>query len=446
MFNELTGKLEIVFRKLSGRATISEKNISDALQDIRQALLEADVHYKVVQSFIDKATQKALGQDVLKSVSPAQQMVKIVYDELVQTLGSESRPIVFSGLPPHAVMIAGLQGSGKTTFTGKLANYLLKKGKRPLLVAADVYRPAAADQLKILGQSLNLETYTPELAGNANPVEICIQALEFARKNNFDVALFDTAGRLHIDQELMDELKSIREKTKPAEILFVADGMTGQDAVNTAKIFAEQIDFDGIVLTKLDGDARGGAALSIREVSGKPIKFISTGEKIDALEEFHPDRMASRILGMGDIVSLVEKAQETIDLEKAKELEAKFLRNEFTLEDLADQIKQMKRMGSLESILGMIPGIGSKIRGLNINDKTLTHMTAIISSMTPAERKKPHSIDGRRRLRIARGSGTSVQEVNQLLKQYTDMQKMMKKLGKINPAEVMKMMQMKGLG
>lgn len=446
MFNELTGKLENVFRKLSGRATISEKNISDSLQEIRLALLEADVNYKVVKSFIDQATQKAIGQDVLKSVSPAQQIVKIVYDEIVLTLGGENRPVSFTGLPPHGIMIAGLQGSGKTTFTGKLANYLLKKGKRPLLVAADVYRPAASEQLSILGQSLNLETYTAERSNLKNPVDICFTALEYARSNGYDVALFDTAGRLHIDQELMDELKAIKNKTKPSEILFVADGMTGQDAVNTAKTFAEQIDFDGIVLTKLDGDARGGAALSIREVSGKPIKFISTGEKLDALEEFHPDRMASRILGMGDIVSLVEKAQETIDMEKAKELEAKFLKNEFTLEDLAEQIKQMKRMGSLESILGMIPGIGSRIKSLNLNDKTLAHMTAIITSMTPAERKKPHTIDGRRRLRIARGSGTSVQEVNQLLKQYTDMQKLMKKMGKINPAEVMKMMQMKGLG
>ncbi len=446
MFSELTGKLESVFRKLGGRATISEKNISDALQEIRMAMLEADVNYKVVKTFIDQATQKALGQDVLKSVSPAQQMVKIVYDELVLTLGTENRPIQFSGLPPFPVMIVGLQGTGKTTFSGKLANYFLKKGKRPLLVAADVYRPAAAEQLTKLGESLGVETYTPERAGKTDPVDICADALDYAKKNGYDVALFDTAGRLHIDQELMNELKTIREKTKPAEILFVADGMTGQDAVNTARTFAEQIDYSGIVLTKLDGDARGGAALSIREASGKPIMFISAGEKLDALEEFHPDRMASRILGMGDIVSLVEKAQETIDLEKAKELEAKFLRNEFTLEDLADQIKQMKRMGSLESILGLIPGIGSRIKSMNISDKTLLHMTAIISSMTPAERKKPHTIDGRRRMRIARGSGTSVQEVNQLLKQYADMQKMMKKMGKINPAEMMKMMQAKGLG
>lgn len=445
MFQELTGKFEQIFRKLGGKATLTEKNISDALQEIRLALLEADVHFKVVKSFIERTTQKALGQEVLRSISPAQQMVKVVYDELTETLGGESRSLQFTGLPPFAVMVVGLQGSGKTTFCGKLGLYLQKKGKRPLLVAADVYRPAAAEQLRVIGDTLNLETWSPEKAGTNDPVEICSRSLQYARENRFDVVLMDTAGRLHIDEELMNELVAIREKTKPAEILFVADGMTGQDAVNTAKVFAEKIDYTGIVLTKLDGDARGGAALSIREVSGKPIMFIGTGEKPDALEEFYPDRMASRILGMGDIVSLVEKAQQSIDLEKARELEAKLLRNEFTLDDLAEQIKQMKRLGSLESILGLIPGIGSRIRNMNVDDKMLVHMTAIISSMTPEERKKPHTIDGRRRLRIARGSGTSVQEVNQLLKQFSDMQKLMKKMGKINPADMMHLMQSKGL-
>lgn len=441
MFNDLTSKLENVFRKLSGRAVLSEKNIQDALQEIRIALLEADVNYKVVKAFIDKATEKALGQDVLKSVSPTQQMVKVVYDELVDTLGGQNAPLRFGGLPPSVIMVVGLQGSGKTTFCGKLARYLIKKGKRPLLVAADVYRPAAAEQLKILGESLELRTFTPELAQSNDPVAICFDSITFARQHSCDVAILDTAGRLHIDETLMQEIRRIKERTKPNEILFVADGMTGQDAVNTAKVFADQMDFDGVVLTKLDGDARGGAALSIRSVTGKPIKFIGTGEKLDALEEFHPDRMASRILGMGDIVSLVEKAQETIDMEKARALEEKFLKNEFNLEDFAEQLKQIKKLGSLESILGMIPGIGSKIRNLNIDDKTLLHMQAIVSSMTPQERHRPQIIDGRRRLRIARGSGTSVQEVNRLLKQFSDMQKMMKKMGKLNPAEIMRMMQ-----
>lgn len=439
MFTELSSKLENVFRKLGGRSTINEKNIQDALRDVRVALLEADVHYKVVKEFIDKATALALGQEVLHSVSPAQQLIKIIHDELVATLGGENAPIQFSGLP-SVVMIVGLQGSGKTTLSGKLANYLRKKGRDPMLVAADVYRPAAADQLRVLGQSLDILTYTPQEAGSNDPVKICRDAIDYARQHSKDTVILDTAGRLHIDDALMQELEHIKTQTSPAEILFVADGMTGQDAVNTAKEFATRINFDGVVLTKLDGDARGGAALSIRSITGKPIKFIGTGEKMEAIEEFHPERMASRILGMGDIVSLVEKAQETIDLEKAKELEEKFRKNEFTLEDFADQLKQIKKLGSLESILGMIPGIGNKIKNLNIDDKVMIHMAAIISSMTKTERAKPQILDGKRRLRIARGSGTSVQEVNRLLKQFDDMKKMMKKMGKMNPNDLMKMM------
>lgn len=440
MFTDLSQKIENVFRKLGGRTSINEKNISDALREIRVALLEADVNFKVVKEFIDQATAKALGQDVLRSVSPGEQFVKIIHDELVAMLGGENAPIKHAGMPPTVIMIVGLQGSGKTTFSGKLAQYLSKRGKRPMLVAADVYRPAAAEQLKVLGKSIDILTFTPEDAKTNDPVKICFDSITYARQHTRDVVILDTAGRLHIDDTLMKELENIKLKSKPNEILFVADGMTGQDAVNTAKEFVSRLDFDGVVLTKLDGDTRGGAALSIRSITGKPIKFISTGEKMDAMEEFHPERMASRILGMGDIVSLVEKAQESIDIEKAQQLEEKFRKNEFTLEDFADQLKQIKKLGSLESILGMIPGIGNKIKNLNIDDKMLIRMEAIVSSMTLKERIRPQILDGRRRMRIAKGSGTSVQDVNRLLKQFVDMQKMMKKMGKMNPSELMKMM------
>jgi signal recognition particle subunit SRP54 len=440
MFTDLSLKLESVFKKLSGRGVINEKNIQDALKEIRTALLDADVHFQVVQEFMDQATQKALGEEVIRSVSAGQQIVKIIHDELVATLGGENVPIRFAGIPPTVIMVVGLQGSGKTTFSGKLANYLSKKGKRPMLVAADVYRPAAVEQLQILGQSLGMLTYSHQEAQTNDPVKICYGAITYARQHSRDVIILDTAGRLHIDDTLMNELEEIKRQTKPNEILFVADGMTGQDAVNAAKAFAVRLDFDGVVLTKLDGDARGGAALSIRRITGKPIKFIGLGEKMDAMEEFHPDRMASRILGMGDIVTLVEKAQENIDLEKAAELEEKFRRNEFSLEDFSDQLRQIKKLGSLESILGMIPGIGNKIKSLNIDDKVLLHIGAMISSMTPKERQKPHILDGRRRLRIAKGSGTSVQELNRMLKQFDDMKKMMKKMGRMDPSEIMKRM------
>ncbi len=442
MFSDLSQKIEGAFKRLSGKAAINEKNIQDALREIRMALLEADVNFKVVKEFIDRTTEKALGTDVLRSVSPGEQLVKIVYDELVSVLGSAHAPLKFSGVPPTVIMVVGLQGSGKTTFSGKLANYLRKKGQKPMLVAADVYRPAAVEQLKTVGSSIDIPVYTPEEAGSQDPVKICFDAVTYARKNGRDLIILDTAGRLHIDDTLMTELEGIKSKTKPNEILFVADGMTGQDAVNTATEFAKRIDFDGIVLTKLDGDARGGAALSIRQVSGKPIKFIGTGEKMEALEEFYPDRMASRILGMGDIVSLVEKAQETMDMDKAKELEEKMRRNEFSLEDFAEHLKQIKKLGSLESILGMIPGIGNKVKSMKMDDKMLIHMEAMISSMTKSERRRPQTLDGKRRMRIARGSGRSVQDVNQLLKQFQEMQKMMKKLNKMNPMEMMKQMGM----
>lgn len=440
MFNDLTAKLEGVFRKLAGRGVISEKNISDALRDIRTALLEADVHLEVVESLIGQCTAKALGQDVVRSVSPGQQIVKVLYDELVSTLGGSNVAIAHAGIPPTVIMVIGLQGSGKTTFSGKLAQYLIRKGRKPLLVAADVYRPAAVEQLNVLGRSFGVPVFSPAEAGSDDPRKICFDSVTHARRHLRDVVILDTAGRLHIDDDLMRELEDIRKKVNPNEILFVADAMTGQDAVTTARTFADRLDFDGVVLTKLDGDARGGAALSIRSVTGKPLKFVGTGEKLDDLEEFHPDRMASRILGMGDIVSLVEKAQDTMDEEKARKLEEKLRKNEFTLEDFADQLQQLKKLGSLESILGMIPGVGSKIKNLNIDDKMIVHMGAIVGSMTALERKKPQILDGRRRLRIARGSGTSVQDVNRLLKQFQDMQKMMKKIGKMNPSEIMKMM------
>jgi signal recognition particle subunit SRP54 len=440
VFADLTSKLENVFRKLAGRAAINEKNIADALDEIRVALLEADVHYGVVDAIITRAKEKALGQEVLRSVSPGQQMVKVLYDELVAAFGGSSASVNLEGPPPVVVMVVGLQGSGKTTFCGKLANYLTRKGRRPLLVAADVYRPAAVEQLQVLGRSLAVATFSPEEAASGDPVQICSEAVRYAGRHGLDTLVLDTAGRLHIDDHLMKELDLIRERTKPQEILFVADAMTGQDAVVTAKTFAERLKFDGVVLTKLDGDARGGAALSIHAVTGKPIKFVGVGEKLDALEEFHPDRMASRILGMGDIVTLVEKAQASIDLEKARELEEKLRKAEFTLDDFAEQLTQIKKLGSLESILGMIPGVGTKLRSLNINDKTLLQMGAILSSMTILERRKPQILDGRRRLRVARGSGTSVQDVNRLLKQFSDMQKMMKKMGKLSPAEIMRRM------
>ncbi len=440
MFTDLTGKLEHVFRKLAGRAAINEKNIADALDEIRVALLEADVHYSVVDAIITRAKEKALGQEVLRSVSPGQQMVKVLYDELVAAFGGSGASVNLEGPTPLVVMVVGLQGSGKTTFCGKLANYLIRKGRRPLLVAADVYRPAAVEQLQVLGRSLAVATFSPEEAASGDPVQICSEAVRYAGRHGLDTLILDTAGRLHIDDHLMKELDLIRERTKPQEVLFVADAMTGQDAVVTAKTFAERLKFDGVVLTKLDGDARGGAALSIHAVTGKPIKFVGVGEKLDALEEFHPDRMASRILGMGDIVTLVEKAQASIDLEKARELEEKLRKAEFTLDDFAEQLTQIKKLGSLESILGMIPGVGTKLRSLNIDDKTLLRMGAILSSMTILERRKPQILDGRRRLRVARGSGTSVQDVNRLLKQFTDMQKMMKRMGKLSPAEIMRRM------
>jgi signal recognition particle subunit SRP54 len=429
MFEDLTTKLEGIFKKLRGRGKLTESNIKDALKEVRRALLEADVNYKVVKDFISQVEQKAIGQEVLRSITPGQQIIKIVYDELTSLLGKEKVEVKFSAQPPTVFMLVGLQGSGKTTACGKLARFYRKKGRFPLLVAADIYRPAAVDQLKILGKSLDL----PVFSSNKNPVKICEDSIDQAKKDGRDLLIIDTAGRLHIDEPLMQELLEIKKAISPQEIILVADAMTGQDAVNIAKTFEEKIGLDGIFLTKMDGDARGGAALSIRAVTGKSIKFVGTGEKLDALEMFFPDRMASRILGMGDVVSLVEKAEESISLEEAEKLEKKLRKEAFTFEDFYGQLQQIKKMGPLDSILGMIPGLGGGVmKGLRIDDKAMVRVEAMINSMTREERLKPHIIDGSRRKRIAKGSGASVQDVNKLLKQFFMMQKMIKNLGKMD--------------
>ncbi|NOX37831.1 MAG: signal recognition particle protein [Calditrichaeota bacterium] len=436
MLEDLTAKLETALKKIRGQGKLTEKNIADSLKEIRRALLEADVNYRVAKDFIDAVRQKAVGAEVLRSVTPGQQVVKIVHDELVRLMGESHAEIKMAGIPPTIIMLAGLQGSGKTTFAGKLANYLRKKGRRPMLVAADVYRPAAKEQLKIIGKNLGIPVYATD---SQDAVAICKESIQACRKQGCDVLILDTAGRLHIDDEMMQELERIKKEVKPHEILFVADSMTGQDAVNAAKAFLDRLDFSGVVLTKMDGDARGGAALSIRAVTGRPIKFIGTGEKLDAIEDFHPDRMASRILGMGDVVTLVEKAQEAIDVEKARKLEQKLRRDEFTLEDFYDQLQQIKKMGPLEQLLGMIPGVGKQLRNVQVDEKALVRIEAIINSMTPEERRNPRIINGSRRRRIAMGSGTRVQDVNQLLKQFDEMRKMIRRMkrmkfrGGINP-------------
>lgn len=425
MLEDLTQKLETVFQKLRGYGTLTEKNVADSMKEIRRALLEADVNYKVVKDFVSSVQDKAIGQDVLRSVTPGQMIVKIVHSELIDLLGETSTQIKIAGIPPTIVMLAGLQGCGKTTFAGKLAQFFRKKGRHPMLVAADVYRPAAIEQLKVVGKSLDIPVYSED---SGEPVKICSQAIAEARQQTCDLLILDTAGRLHIDDEMMRELEEIKEKVKPHEILFVADGMTGQDAVNSAKEFCTRLEFDGIVLTKLDGDTRGGAALSIRAVTQKPIKFIGVGEKYDAIEQFFPDRMASRILGMGDVVSLVEKAQETIDQEKAARLEKKILKQDFNLEDFFDQLQQIKKMGPLDQLLGMIPGVGSQLSGMNVDDRSFVSIEAIINSMTVLERRNPKILNGSRRRRIAMGSGTSVQEINRLLNQFGQMKKMLKNM------------------
>lgn len=427
MFENLTDKLNAAFKKLKGHGKLSEKNIEAGLKDVRLALLEADVHYKVVKGLIAAIRERAIGQEVLSSLTPGQQVVKIVNEELAQLMGSSHEGLCLTGAKPAVVMLVGLQGSGKTTTTGKLAKFLKGQHLRPYLVPADPYRPAAIEQLKKIGKQSGAEVFPS--TQDMDPVDICRDALHMARQGGFDTLLIDTAGRLHVDEGLMAELRRIKETVHPSDILLVADAMTGQDAVNMAKAFNDALDIGGVILTKMEGDARGGAAISIKAITSKPIRFIGVGEKLDALEPFHPDRMASRILGMGDILSLIEKAQTTIDEKKARELEKKLRRNEFTLEDFRDQMSQIRKMGSLEELLAMIPGM-SKLKQFKVDDGELVRITAIIDSMTVQERRRHNIINASRRKRIAMGSGTTVQEVNQLLKNYVQAHKMIKKLNK----------------
>jgi signal recognition particle subunit SRP54 len=426
MFDSLTDKLGSVFKKLRGHGKLTEQNITEALKEVRLALLEADVNFKVVKDFVERIRSRAVGREVLESLTPAQQVIKIVHEELISLMGGVNMGLNLSFRPPIPIMFVGLQGSGKTTTVGKLGKFLQEKGRRPYLVPADVRRPAAIEQLTKLGEQLSLPVFGPN--PQESPLKICQRALSWADEADGDVLLIDTAGRLHIDEALMKELEEIKRELNPREILLVADAMTGQDAVNVAKKFNEALDIHGVILTKLDGDARGGAALSIKAVTGKPIKFIGVGEKLDALEIFHPDRMASRILGMGDVLSLIEKAQETIDAKKAQELEKKILKDTFTLEDFREQLQQIKKMGSVEQILSMIPGMGRlKLpKDLQGSEKELAKVEAIINSMTHEERRSPEILNGSRRLRIAKGSGTTVQDVNQLLKQYLQTKKMLR--------------------
>jgi len=432
MFENLAEKLDGIFKRLKGHGKLTEQNIQEALKEVRMALLEADVNFKVVKDFIQSVEQRAIGQEVMASLTPAQQLIKIVREEMTALMGGEEQKIHLSGSPPVPIMLVGLHGCGKTTTAAKLARFFHERRKRPYLIPADVYRPAAIEQLQKLGEELKVDFYRPE--ATQTPLDICQKGRESALKGGYDVMLVDTAGRLHIDEALMLELREIKAHIKPKEVLLVADAMTGQDAVNIAKNFNERLGIDGIILTKMDGDARGGAALSIKSVTQKPIKFIGMGEKLDALEAFHPDRMASRILGMGDVFTLIEKAEAAFDEKKAKELERKIRKDTFTLEDFRDQLQQVRKMGSLESILSMIPGLSKKMKGmggLDFDERELVRVEAIINSMTPKERANSMIINGSRRLRIARGSGTTVQEVNQLLKRYAQTRKMMKQFAKM---------------
>ncbi len=429
MFENLSDKLQRVFKNLRGEGKLTADNMESALREIRVALLEADVHFRVVKQFIEGVRQKAMGEEVLTALSPAQQVTKIVHEELIKVLGSHTARLRFANEPPTVILIVGLQGSGKTTSAGKLARWLTKNGHNPQMVSVDVYRPAARQQLSVIGRGLKLPVYDGA-SGEAKPAELARGARREAVQTGRDVVLVDTAGRLHIDEQLMVELEELKELLSPTEILFVADAMTGQDAVKSADEFHKRLGITGVILTKMDGDARGGAALSIRHVTGQPLKFIGVGEKPDALEPFHPDRAASRILGMGDVLSIIEKVEETIDQRKAEEMQRKLIDNEFTLGDFRDQLRQLRKLGPLESILSMMPGIGplKDLKNVKVDENEVTRIAAIIDSMTPRERANHMIINGSRRRRIARGSGTTVQEVNQLLRQYAQMRKMMKSL------------------
>lgn len=422
MFEDLSLKIETALKKVRGQGRLNEKNISDTLREIRRVLLDADVNYKVAKEFIHKVSEKALGKEVIASITPGQLITKFIFDELVELLGTSQKEIKLNPSGVTAIMVVGLQGSGKTTFCAKLAKKLKDQKRKVLLAAADVYRPAAIEQLKQLGEKIDTKVFS---LAEPDARKTAVDSIKFAKENNFDTVIVDTAGRLHVDDQMMTEIADIKKLVNPSEILFVVDSMTGQDAVNSAKAFNETVNFDGIVLTKLDGDARGGAALSIRSVVGKPIKFISNGEKTDSLEVFYPDRLASRILGKGDVISLVEKAQQNFDDLETEKLEEKLRKNKFDFDDFLKQIKVIKKMGSLSSLLGMIPGLNAQIKNAQIDDKALVRVEAIINSMTRSERGNPKILNGSRRKRIARGSGTSVQEVNRLLKQFGDMKKMM---------------------
>ncbi len=438
MFENLSERLDRSFKILKGQGKITEINIAETLKDVRRALLDADVNYKIAKQFTDKVKDKALGQNVLNAVKPSELMVKIVHDELAVLMGSENVEINLKG-SPCVILISGLQGSGKTTFSGKLASLLKsKKGKNPMLVAGDVYRPAAIEQLKVIGEQISIPVYSEE--GNKDPVKIAKKAVREAKNTGYDTVIIDTAGRLAIDEEMMAEIAAVKEAVNPHETLFVVDAMTGQDAVNTAKEFNDRLDFDGVVLTKMDGDTRGGAALSIMGVVNKPIKFIGSGEKMDAIDIFYPERMADRILGMGDIVSLVEKAQEQYDQEEAAKLQKRIAKNQFDFNDFISQIKQIKKMGNVKDLMGMIPGLGKAVKNLDIDDDAFIGIEAIIHSMTPEERTNPAVMNGSRRKRIATGSGTSIQEVNRLLKQFDETKRMMKMMTKRGGGNLANMM------
>jgi signal recognition particle subunit SRP54 len=444
MFESLSEKLERSFKILKGQGHITEINVAETLKEVRKALLDADVSFKIAKEFTEDIKQKALGQNVLTAVSPGQLMIKIVHDNLVELMGGDHEEINIKGTPA-IILIAGLQGSGKTTFSAKLANFLKrKKGKQPLLVAGDVYRPAAINQLQVLGEQIGVEVFTEE--GSKDPVAISKNAIQYAKDKNFNVVIIDTAGRLAIDAEMMNEISNVKQAVQPHETLFVVDAMTGQDAVNTAKAFHDRLDYEGVVLTKLDGDTRGGAALTVRSVVEKPIKFVGIGEKIDALDVFYPKRMADRILGMGDVVTLVEKAQEQFDAEDAKRLQQKIAKNQFNFEDFLTQIKQIKKMGNVKDLMSMIPGMGKAIKNMDIDDDAFKGIEAIIYSMTPQERSDPKILNGSRRRRIAAGAGAEVQEVNRLIKQFEETRKMMQMVSKGGGKNMMKMMQrMKGM-